>query len=159
MNSDLAFLKGYLRRLGLKPADAEDLVQETVLRLLELPVHRQLTSTRAFAIAIARNLAIDLKRSAHVRLVQTIADTTSLGGVSWLDPERHATAADELADLSRAVSRLPRRQHEVFLRRRVDGASLKEIARTLGIGVSAVEQYLTLALRRVRAAVRPSDCI
>lgn len=144
--SQESMLMRYLRCRGLQPADAEDIRQETYLRLLEHRDAGEVRSAKAFALRTARNLTIDHFRSARARWVRLTGDLSKLDGVDALDPERHALAASGLAAFFRALQVLPVRRRTAFVMRRIENRSLLEIAASMGISVSAVEKHLTLAL-------------
>ena len=61
-------LLGFFRRLGAGPGEAEDLVQETILKLFKGAKNYQPTGRfEAYAFRAARNVWIDTRRRAAVR--------------------------------------------------------------------------------------------
>jgi RNA polymerase sigma-70 factor (ECF subfamily) len=143
-----ATLRGYLHRLAAW-ADIDDLVQETYTRLLRVRERGEVRSTRGLLFATARNAARDLFRR------QAVAKTTAVGEIERVGALDEAPAPDEFVSrsqeielLSAAIAALPGRCREVFVLRRFDGLSHREIARRLGISEHTVEVQLTKALRR-----------
>jgi RNA polymerase sigma factor (sigma-70 family) len=98
-------------------------------------------------LSVARNLAIDLSRSAGSRLLDFVANPGQRGRFDLLDPERHLIGQSEVEVLAVAIESLPTRRREVFVMRRIENRSLREIAECLRISVKGVEQHLTGALR------------
>ena len=56
---------------------------------------------------------------------------------------------DFLARLTEAISRLPRRQRDIFVAHRVHGLACDEIARRAGLSPAEVERQLVKALRSI----------
>jgi RNA polymerase sigma factor (sigma-70 family) len=149
-------LKKYLAARGLQSADTADLCHDVYVRILE-SVRKPPVCAKALALSIARNLAIDQHRSARNQRLQLIGDPHALDRPDELDPLRRAIAAETLETLCAAIEDLPARRKQVFIMRRMENRSLKEIACALGITVKAVEQSVTLALHALRARVDGPD--
>lgn len=136
-------LYGFLRRRSPDDAQAEDLLQQTFLRMHEARGSFVPDSPVVpWAFAIGRRLLIDLsRRNQRIRRFVGVSRDGEL-------PERADTAADvELiaearetyAQLLAALQALPETQREAFELVRFDGLSVNEAAATLGIGVSALK--------------------
>jgi RNA polymerase sigma factor (sigma-70 family) len=69
------------------------------------------------------------------------------------DPERVAMARQAVHRMRSEVSRLPRRQQEVFVLRFFVGLDLEGIAAALAVNVGTVKTHLHRAVSRVRLAV------
>lgn len=145
-------LKRFLAGAGLGPADAADLCHDVYVRILESR-REPPDCAKALALTIARNLMVDQHRSARSRCLLLVGDTQALDAPDELDPLRRAMSIESLDTLLAAIQVLPARRRQVFLLRRVENRSLKEIAASLGITIKAVEQSLTLALRELRSQV------
>lgn len=144
-------LRASLHRFAPKPADLEDLLQETYTRLLDLPAERRagIQSVQAFALTTARNVAIDWARRRRIVPIDFVED---LGALSVSDDgtrvDEIVHAHQELVRIAEAVAELPKRCAEVFTLRRVYGWSQREIAEHFGISISTVENHLVKAVRR-----------
>ncbi|MBO9195241.1 sigma-70 family RNA polymerase sigma factor [Rhizobium sp. 16-449-1b] len=131
---------------------AEDLVQDTFLRLWERRSHLpQRSMLSGYVVRTGRNLAIDFNRRARIvpfvydiRLLEFMADTTP-------SPEENAIAAQTLRDLSGAIAALPPRAREVFVMARIEGMTYVEIAERLGISPKTVFSHMVVALERLEA--------
>lgn len=149
-------LRAYLSRYAPNPADVDDLLQETYARLLGLACTERdpIRSVRAFALTIARNVALDWIRQQRVTPVDLVAD---LAALDVLDErakiDEIVSSREELDLLADVVQELPRRCRQVFTLRRVYGLAQKEIAAQLGISENTVEQLLTRAVRRCAEAL------
>jgi RNA polymerase sigma factor (sigma-70 family) len=122
------------------------------LRLFESLEDSEPRCTKALLFQIARNLIIDLRRSARHRWLRLTGNVEDLDCVTFLDPERQLIAGEDLQRFVTAIERLPTRRREAFLLRRIEDESLKTIAHSMKITVPAVEQHLTQALRTLREA-------
>lgn len=139
-------LWAYLCRSTGSPETADDLLQESYLRLLrsnarfESDDHR-----RHYLFRIATNLAHDHRRRRGT-LPLTAGEATS--------PEaRSADAADRLdgrTDLRRALERLKPRDRQLLWLAYAEGATHAEIARILALRPLGVRVLLFRARRRLR---------
>jgi RNA polymerase sigma-70 factor (ECF subfamily) len=149
------------RRLLPAGEDVEAAVQETLLRALRnLGRFTGEGSFGAWVVAIAVNLCRDRLR--RKRLVPFLplevrdengADPLAAVASSEPNPERVAMARQAVNRLHGEVSRLPRRQQEVFALRFFVGLNLESIATALGVDVGTVKTHLHRAVQRVRVAV------
>jgi RNA polymerase sigma factor (sigma-70 family) len=119
-------------------AQAEDIVQQTFVRLLQQDP-RGITSVRGLLYAIARNLVRDDLRRAAV----------SKAAYPILEPAADAPDPEQLAALSRALNGLPEEQREVVLLRIYADLPFADIAATLEVGESTVKSRYRYALQRM----------
>jgi len=64
-------------------------------------------------------------------------------------------ASEVQAAIQKALAGLPERCREVFVLKRMEGLSLKEIAEKLGISTKTAENQITKALKVLKEAVKP----
>ncbi len=147
-------LFGFLYRLtGGDRALAEDLVQETMVRLLRgIGSYDGKRPFKPWLYQIGVNVARDYYKQAEMR--HTASDN---GEISLMTaPERPETAVIQQQTIQAAVTavaHLPLQQREALLLRYVEELSLAEIAAVLDIPVGTVKSRLSLALKRLRAAM------
>ena len=134
-------------------SEAEDVVQETLLRVVQaLDNGEHIASPPAFAATVTTRLAINELRSARARRERYVGE--------WLpepiitdgedDPARRAEMADSVSmALLVTLESLSPEQRAVLLLRDVFGYSNAEIASTIGKSESAVRQLATRARRHV----------
>ena len=145
-------LRHITRMLGDR-AEAEDIVQETFLRLWKIaPDWKQgeaQVSTWAFRVAI--NLTRDKLRARRATVdIDAIAEPESdlESAVSQL------TQAERLAALDTALAALPERQRQAVSLRHIEGLSNPEIAAIMDIGVEAVESLTARGKRALTQALK-----
>lgn len=132
------------RRVGRQ--EAEDIVQDAYLHLLQRGTAATLEQPRAYLFRIAANLAVDFARKAKIRLRYTgesfEVEETAL---SSANPEAATGAAMELARLQASLSKLPPLCRDAFLLNRVEGLTHTEIARRLGVSVRTIDRFMVRA--------------
>lgn len=144
-----ASLRAYLRHSLPSLADVDDLMQECYARLLRERNRGEVHSSRAFLFAVARNAVRDLLRR---RAVAHVAPITENDRLDVLAEEAgvvdFVSRSEELALLAEAIRALPERCRQVFLLRKIQGLSQKEIAARLGITENTVETLVAKGARR-----------
>jgi RNA polymerase sigma factor (sigma-70 family) len=149
-------LRAYLFRFVRNSADVDELLQETYARLLSAgsETGQEVRSTRALALTIARNLALDWLRHCEVVPMDLVADLASLDVLDErAQVEEIVNSHQELTLLAEVVADLPKRCRQTFTLRRIYGLSQREIAHHLGISEPTVEQLLARAVRRCAEAL------
>jgi len=146
-------LMAYFRRRLHDHALAQDLTQETLLRLFVAQRATAIENLERYVFKIAVNLLRDHKslqsRAAfHVFVPIEEAATGELEQqlVEYLSPERVLLSKDALADVLRTLDGLGQRTREIFVLFRLEHMKQKEIATLLGIGQSTVEKHVMKAM-------------
>ena len=141
---------GFVRRQGLSDTEAQDAVQETLLRLFrELRAGQSIDNPRAWAFRALYRLAMDEHRRRH-RL------TLIAGRVDRQGQPDAAPTGDRVAVWG-AVDELPPRQRQVlYLRYRAD-LPFEDIARVMGISASAARSHATQAMATLRDRLARED--
>ncbi|TKW65018.1 MAG: RNA polymerase sigma factor [Paracoccus denitrificans] len=139
-------LRRFLRSKNLSDFDAEDIAQDSWLRLgferaatLENPV--------GYLRRIAANLTIDEhRRRARRRLAPVEIDALLDIPDDAAGPEKTVIAKDETLHLRRILQELPARQREILVASRLQGELYKDIAARYGITTRTVENEVRRAL-------------
>jgi serine/threonine-protein kinase RsbT len=133
-------------RLGRHPS-AEDLVQETLVRVLAARDRIEPGMVEPYAIATVRNLVASMWRQAD-REQRNRHRTHDPG-----EPERGedvVIASEETAAIARAVQRLDDRERRMLLAHEVEGEATSALAEEVGSTAGAVAAQL----KRTRARLR-----
>jgi RNA polymerase sigma-70 factor (ECF subfamily) len=145
-------LLAYLYRLtGGQIALAEDLVQDTFVRMLNQRTYQPRRAFRPWLYAIATNLARDHYRSQAARRVGALDDARARDLVdNGLNPEEHAMVAAAGEDVRLAIGQLGEEYRETLILRFYQGLSLREIAEALDIPLGTVKSRLSTAIHRLQ---------
>jgi len=142
--------------------DAEDLVQETFLR-----VYRQIArfdgraSFSTWIYRIAANCSLDLIRSRKRRQEQQapvddegqeIAMAVAVEGPT---PERLAYSGEVQQLLGPALDRLSSMERAAFVLRHYEGMAIEDIGRALGVHAGAAKHSVFRAVQKLRRALEP----
>ncbi len=153
-------LIGYLYRMvGGDRALAEDLTQETFIRLI---TSKSYISTRPFKpwlYAIATNLARDHFKAAATRYSgDQHGEYSNEEAISELaGPEERALSAERHADVVSAIGRLATEYRAALLLRFYGELSLQEIALSLDVPLGTVKSRLSVGCRRLRELLALTD--
>lgn len=143
-------LRVWLQRRLVAAADVEDVVQECYCRLAQLSDVSHITMPRAYLFTMARNLAARQRKQARVVRLESLDDAIDAHWESdQPSPERFASARQELGRVQAALATLSERARRIFVMRKVEGLSQKEIAQTLGVSEAVVENEASRSLRAV----------
>ena len=141
-------LLNYARKLTDEPEDAEDAVQEVLLRLwnkrLELEQYRNI---EAFAMTLTHNICIDMWRcKCNDNLSLDIVQAASPTGT----PERLLEIKDEIRLMHEIIDSLPNLQRTIMRMKDIEGYETDEIAEITGCGPEAIRSNLSRARKKVR---------
>lgn len=142
-----ARVHGFLLRLSGRPDVAEDLFQETWLKLARhAPRLAEDTDLRAWLFTVARNAWVSHRRWSMLDLSRIVAlDDDAQPPARAPDPDARADAARRVERLERALASLPPASREVLLLVGVEGFDQEEAAGMLGITYDALRQRLARA--------------
>jgi RNA polymerase sigma-70 factor, ECF subfamily len=150
---------GFFRRLGADEPEAEDLIQETFLKLFQSArTYRPDGRFAPFAFRIARNAWIDRRRRSAVqaRAAGGEESEAALPGVERAAVDRSPSPGEaleereEVARLREALATLPEHQRLVFELGVVQGLPYAEISAALEIPEGTVKSRMFHAVRRLR---------
>jgi RNA polymerase sigma-70 factor (ECF subfamily) len=135
-------------------AEAEDVVQETMLRLWKIAAdwRQDEAKVSTWAYRVAVNLCTDRLRS-RTRRPQVGIDGISEPVAPIESAVEHMTGEARNDALDRALKALPDRQRQAVVLRHLEGLSNPEIASIMDIGVEAVESLTARGKRALSAAL------
>jgi RNA polymerase sigma-70 factor (ECF subfamily) len=158
-------LLGYLYRMlgGDRPL-AEDLTQETFVRLLTSSSYQQARPFRPWLYAIATNLARDHFKAASTRHSSGDGDcahantyrverSEPVSGTPG--PEERVLAMETGAEIAEAIARLAPEYRSALLLRFYGELSLQEIALALDVPLGTVKSRLSVGCLRLRDLLAP----
>lgn len=128
--------------------DADNIVQEALMRVFKARVRGPIGSPRALFFTTARNLALDAVR--RQRIVQLEPITEAMASLVLADEQdvlATVSKQEELEVLTRAIQSLPERCRQVLTLRSAYGFTQKQIAARLEVSESTVEKAMAQAIR------------
>ena len=154
----------YLLRLVRQPATAEDLFQQTWLRVMErIKSYNPEHSFEGWLFSLAHNLAIDFLRRYRPESLdeplpsgQTQTEIIAGSGPGALE---NLLARERTAGLAECVTELPAVFREVLTLRFEEEMRLEEIATVLALPLGTVKTRLHRALKHLRRAAEEKPAI
>ncbi|MDF2488862.1 MAG: putative polymerase sigma-70 factor, subfamily [Pseudomonas sp.] len=149
INQRLVLLRT-LQRMVDNPSTAEDLLQETYLRVTRALGERSIEHLEPFVFQTARNLALDHLRARRVQartLLDDVPEQVLHNVAAPLGSNEDAAHAQQLLKrISVSLGQLTQRQQRIFILSRLHGASYLEIAEQLQVSASTVQKELKLIM-------------
>lgn len=146
------------RRLGVRSASLDDVVQETFL-----VVHRRLSEPRTstlrtwiygVTVHMVRNHRRSIVRKSPHEVGPPVSDIDGLADETSDGPERAALKAEAARTLYRILHDLDDEKREVFVLVELEQLPAAEVAEVVGINVNTVYSRLRLARAEFEEAVR-----
>ena len=154
--NDILPLKNKLFRLALRitlnNADAEDIVQETLIKVWKRREHwHEIESIEAFCYSICRNLALDRTRRAD-KFSESLDETQSMAvDTSYSsNPEEQVQQSDRMKLVKELIDHLPEKQRSIIQLRDFEGKSYKEIADIMQM----TDEQVKVTLFRARQTIK-----
>ncbi len=150
----------FLRRRLSTADDADDVAQETYIRMMKYEGSSEIRSPSAMLFRIAVNVANDHGRAAQARCASDHCDIEDVALASEQpSAERAVQAHQSLSLLLDVIEGLPPKCKQVFLLSRAHGMTYGEIALHCGISVKMVEKQISRALAACLKKVGGIDAI
>ena len=161
--NDVLPLKDKLYRLALRitltPEDAEDVVQETMMKVWNRRQQwDQIESMEAFCLTICRNLSLDKTRkmTGNEQSLED-AELDAPDHSHFSNPEEQAIQLDRLRLVRQIINSLPEKQRSVMQLRDFEGKSYKEIAAIMNISEEQVKVNIFRARQTVKQRFLKSE--
>lgn len=141
-------LQNIVLKFVLEKEDAEDIVQETFLKLWSMRDKLdQYNSVEALAVQMAKNKALD---SLKARKTERLDDIGGQFSGQADTPDKALEQTDAVEIIRQIVNGLPSLQQEIIRMKDIEGYEIAEIAEITGTQVEAVRVNLSRARKRVR---------
>jgi RNA polymerase sigma-70 factor (ECF subfamily) len=148
-------LRAYLRQRFPGVNDADDLVQESYIRLLGARRRAPIANAKAYLFTIAGNLARTFLRRSRLYSPKSLSSAEAVA----VADERHdvtaqVTSRQETAILLDAIDALPRRCREIFILIKLQGLSHQDVADRLGLSVQTVHVQVVRGIHKCTLYLR-----
>ncbi len=137
----------YGRALGLSHGEAEDVLQESFLSLLQL--ERRPDEPEHYALRTFRNRALNYRRSLWRRW------TRELESRRWFEQETGESEAERQA--MKALAALPREQREVIVLKIWNGLTFEAIGRLFDMSPNTAAGRYRYGLNKLRACLQEGE--
>ena len=151
--NDILPLKDKLFRLALRitldRAEAEDVVQDTMIRVWnKRDEWSQFESVEAYCLTVAKNLAIDRSQKREAQNVELTPEMEEEPDAN--SPYDRMVHDERMSIINRLVNELPEKQRLIMQLRDIEGKSYKEIAAVLSLTEEQVKVNLFRARQKVK---------
>lgn len=142
--------------LTVSPAEAEEVVQEALLRLWQqAPNWEPNGRVSTWLHQVAYRLCIDsIRRRRPSVEIETVEEALPDDGTG---ADQRLIRMDEVGAVRAAIERLPERQKTALMLCHFQEMSQADASAVMGIGESAYESLLSRARRRLRALIEDAD--
>ena len=157
--NDILPLKDVLFRLAfritLNKEDAEDIVQETLIRLWNETKTQEIENIKSFGLTTCRNLALDHNKKRERQNITLEEDLHEQEDVSS-QPDRLIESKERFGFLTALINELPEKQRTAIQLRDVEGRSYKEISDIMQITESDVKVNIFRARQKLKDKLQKS---
>jgi len=129
------------RWLSRSPADADDIVQDAMLRAFRAFDGFRGTDAKAWLLAIVRNCWLSAGSASHRRGHTSLEDEDLVADDA--DPEEAAIQSGARRRLDAMIARLPADFREILILRELEDMSYREIAEITGVPIGTVMSRLS----------------
>ncbi|EMD83462.1 RNA polymerase sigma-70 factor, ECF subfamily [Pacificimonas flava] len=143
----------YLVKRGQGYHLAEDIAQETCVRILRYCEGQPPASLYALAFRIALNCLVDAARKEKAPVAEL--DDAQPCEAPLQDSVVHGR--DRIRHFQDALDAMPELRRSVFIKRRIEDKSHSQISAELGISVASVEKHVSRGLQDLRKVLTRSD--
>lgn len=153
-------LRLFLRRMGASPEAADDLTQETFMRIVAARgSFAQGKPVAPWAYSIARNCFISHTRSKKSKLARSSlnSDELELPATNTPTAEEESMARESAHVVSRALAAMTPARREAFVLLRYEGLSVAAAAQIVGISEGALKIRAFHAYEILRSALSGSE--
>ncbi len=153
--NDILPLKDKLFRLALRitlnPADAEDVVQETMIKVWNRRNNWDaIDNIESFCLTVCRNLAVDKTRYMGNQTLSIETEKEPSDDSHHANPEEQTVQRDRIRLVRQLINQLPEKQRSCMQLRDIEGKSYKDIAAILDIS----EEQVKVNIFRARQTIK-----
>lgn len=139
----------YISRYFRRSQEAEDVVQEAFVKVIEAQRDREIRAPKAYLYQTAKNLALAEVNKKSFKLTDVMGDVLPESDLLITESmEKQFEDRENFEVFCRAVRSLPVKCRRAYVLCRVYGFSQKEVAAHMGVTLKAIEGHLARATRR-----------
>ncbi len=131
---------------------AEDVVQDTFLKLWQNCHKVPIEKVKSYLFTVANRAFLDIKK--HEKVVLNYQKKKNDEKINYQSAENIIISEEFLNKIEQAIEGLTEKQRQVFIMAKIEKKKYKEIARELNISVKAVEKRMMNALAGIRKQIK-----
>ena len=147
-------LRRYFARRARQRADVDDLVQDVLVRLAVRGDCASIAQPEAYLMRTATNVWRDYLRKKETHAEDGHEEYTEGHVFEDHGPDDEVSGIQSVGSVLASLDELPERTRQVFVLCRVEGIRQKNVAKRLGVSVSAVEKHMIRAIAHVATSLR-----
>lgn len=160
--NDILPLKEKLYRLALRitlnPAEAEDVVQETMIKVWNRrDSWETIDNMETFCLTVCRNLALDKTRHMGNQTLSLEGEMEPSDSSHHANPEEQVIQRDRIRLVRQLIDQLPEKQRSCMQLRDIEGKSYKDIAAVLDITEEQVKINIFRARQTIKEQFKKAD--
>lgn len=134
---------------------AQDIVQETYIKIITIQNEQEVINQRALLYKIAKNLIIDKARKN--KDIKEIPYEESEYISKTKEPDELAIEQNRERILMQEIKKLPPKRKEAFVLHILEDYSKEEVAKMMNISVQAVEKHISRATIELKAKLNKKE--
>jgi len=138
---------GTVAKMLGSPTDAEDIAQQVFVRIWKSAKrYKPKAKFTTYLFTITRNLVFNESRRRKIRKQVSLEEQGEEWGAQYVDdsdaPDEEYLKSELMKAVDRAITKLPEKQRMAVVLRRYENMPYDDIAKVLGLSVSAVKSQL-----------------
>ena len=151
------FVRQWLRGARVQPDEIDELIQDAYCSFAGADTVDHIERPDIYFFSMVRHNLGRRRKRAKVVPIDTVAAVSELIADEAPSPEREVAGQLAFDLLRELLDGLPERCRRILMMRKFDGLSQREIAQTLGVTESIVENDVQVGLRQLRQAWRKME--
>lgn len=140
-------LRAWLTAKRLPGVEVEDIIQDTYSVLVDLEAVDHITHPKTYMFRTAYSLAVNQLRRQRIVAIEMVAEIDAISPPDETPSvERQVADRQELRRVAEAIADLKGRTREIFILRKIEGMSQREVAKRLGVTEGVVEKQVAKGL-------------
>lgn len=143
-------------RITLRREEAEDIVQDTLMRIWSCSEEKRIDNVEAFAMTVCRNLALDAvakKERQNIAFDYSEHDRPD----HTPGPYEQMARTERMNIVEQTINSLPEKQRTAMMLREVEGKNYKDIADVMGLTEADVKVSIFRARKAIKEKLTKTD--
>lgn len=148
-------LRRWLGSRRFNGIDVDEIIQETYAILCEIKSVEHIRDPKQYAFQTAYSIILAQLRRSRIVSIATVANLEELSAAADApSAECQVCDREELRAVEDVIMNLPERVRNIFVLRRIEGMSQREVAQRLGVSENVVEKGVGQGVRALMTAFK-----